>query len=255
MQFQPKIIIGSIVGFISTAIAIIAVFFPSLFNLEKKDIVTYKETLVNVGDFIKLIDFLQKHQEEIVNLDLTYFEKNRCFYKSHYDYSNNNMGAYSFTKDILEEDTEGGNGNGENLVGELDNEGRVIVSSKYIMGLFMQSFFRHNGGFGIWIKGSGDSIEDRFKTDKNYIIDIPRDSDGNTLYTWNMRDYGHKEEMRLIGTFFVEKFIDSLKYTKQSGSSMSHEWEESSCDGDICNDITIIELNPISKKELQMRKY
>lgn len=74
MQFQPKIIIGSVIGFIATTIGVTAVFFPSLFNLEKKDIVTYAPTLTSENDYIKLIDFLEKHQEGIVNLYLKYFE-------------------------------------------------------------------------------------------------------------------------------------------------------------------------------------
>lgn len=252
ISFQPKIIIGSLVGFIATGIGVIAVFFPSLFNLEKKDIITYKETLVNIGDFVKLVDFLQKHQEEIINLDLTYFEKNRIEYK-HNEVKDKfgNTISMNFEKVPLFEEGEGGNGNGIDLVGEIDDNGYVVVSSKYHMGLFMQSFNRDKGGFGIWIKDSGD---DRGK-DKNYIIDIPKDSDGNILYKWNMKDYNHKTEMNLVGTFFVEKFINNLEYNKESGSTMSHEWEEDSCEGDACYPVTIIELNPISKKELKIRNY
>lgn len=246
IHFQPKIIIGSVVGFIATAIGVIAVFFPSLFNLEKKEIAYYKETLVNVDDFKKLVDFLYNHQEEIVNLNLTYFENSRVEYKS--DWSNH---TYSFSKVPLNESTEGGDGNGIDLVGEIDNNGYVISSSKYHMGLFMQTFTRDRGGFGIWIKDIG---EDRGK-DKNYIIDIPKNSDGNILYKWSMRDYDHKEEMNLEGTFFVEKFVSNLDYNKKSGSRMSDQWENESCEGDACYPITIIELDPISKRDLKIKNY
>lgn len=54
VSFQPKIIIGSVVGFIATAIGVIAVFFPSLFNLEQKKIADYSYTLNNLDDAKKL---------------------------------------------------------------------------------------------------------------------------------------------------------------------------------------------------------
>lgn len=34
--FKPRIIIGSIISFIAAALGVVAVFFPDLFNLQKK---------------------------------------------------------------------------------------------------------------------------------------------------------------------------------------------------------------------------
>lgn len=50
--FKPKIIIGSVIGIIASAIGVIAVFFPSLFNLETKKIAEYQHSLNTDQDAI-----------------------------------------------------------------------------------------------------------------------------------------------------------------------------------------------------------
>ena len=59
--FQKKIIIGSVVGFIATALGIIALFFPSLLNLEKEKITASLIMDINtMEDAYKLAEFLQE---------------------------------------------------------------------------------------------------------------------------------------------------------------------------------------------------
>ena len=77
--FQPKVIIGSITSFIVAAVGIIAVFFPSVFNLEKSS--------MGEGQFLlsddkkthkKLWEFLGENQGKVVQLEIAYcadFEK------------------------------------------------------------------------------------------------------------------------------------------------------------------------------------
>ena len=61
--FQPKVIIGSILGFVSAAVGIVAVFFPSLLNLELERMPKYdggedwSET-AELEDYHKFIKFL-----------------------------------------------------------------------------------------------------------------------------------------------------------------------------------------------------
>ena len=63
--FQPKVIIGSILGFVSAAVGIVAVFFPSLLNLERERMPKYdggeqwssvEAEVENYNKFIKFLD-------------------------------------------------------------------------------------------------------------------------------------------------------------------------------------------------------
>lgn len=71
--FQPKVIIGSVMSFVIAVVGVIAVFFPSLFNLEKKGMSEGKFLL---SDDIKvhkeLWDFLDNNQGKVVQLEIAY---------------------------------------------------------------------------------------------------------------------------------------------------------------------------------------
>lgn len=71
--FQKKIIIGSIMSFIATAIGVIAVFFPDLLNLQKEKIDKLTLTINSVDDFNKFSQFLDKKVDDgkIFELDVT----------------------------------------------------------------------------------------------------------------------------------------------------------------------------------------
>lgn len=45
--FEKKVIIGSIAGFVASAVGVVAVFFPSVFNLEKKSITEKKSFCIH----------------------------------------------------------------------------------------------------------------------------------------------------------------------------------------------------------------
>ena len=73
--FQAKIIIGSISSFGIAIIGCIAIFFPSLFNLEVKSIEEFSSSVDSIDDAVKLKNFLEKNQGKTVKLDIKYSPK------------------------------------------------------------------------------------------------------------------------------------------------------------------------------------
>ncbi len=68
--FQPKVIIGSITSFIVAAVGIIAVFFPSVFNLEKSSIKEKTMFLHTPESADELFKFLKDNLDEIVKINI-----------------------------------------------------------------------------------------------------------------------------------------------------------------------------------------
>lgn len=66
--FQKKIIIGSVLGFVATAIGLLAVFFPSVFNLEKQRIEEKTFFLHTRKSADELFEWLKNKQDKIVKL-------------------------------------------------------------------------------------------------------------------------------------------------------------------------------------------
>lgn len=64
MLFQKKIIIGSIMSFIATAVGIVAVFFPDLFNLQKKKIETLDLVIEKAEQFDVLSKFISEREKD-----------------------------------------------------------------------------------------------------------------------------------------------------------------------------------------------
>lgn len=62
--FEKKIYIGSVIGVIATIIGIVAIFFPSIFNLEKKKFVEFELVLKNKNDGDRLQNFLNERAED-----------------------------------------------------------------------------------------------------------------------------------------------------------------------------------------------
>lgn len=70
--FQPKVIIGSITSFVIATIGIIAVFFPDLFNLQKKNVREYEIVLKDNSDAQKLAKYLEENDGIAIKLTLGY---------------------------------------------------------------------------------------------------------------------------------------------------------------------------------------
>lgn len=273
INFQPKIIIGSVVGFIATAIGVIAVFFPSLFNLETKKIAEYQHNLNTDQDAINFINFLKEHQDGIVYLDLTYIEKIR--YRDAYDKNGKIIIDYDdkFSNEIMPDEAIDDGVKKENLnkeclndelegkesFGFVDQNGHIFISSEFKCRPFLNNFnfIRKKGSLGIWIPGNKDNGSD----DENYHIIITNDSKNNTLFKWSIKNRENNiEEMQLTGTFFVNKFIDSHDYgesAEQRGAAMSPQWGgmyNGAYDAGDLN-MEVVELQPLSKKEIESKKY
>lgn len=263
ISFQPKIIIGSVVGFLGTAIGIIAVFFPSLFNLEQKKIAEYTYTLNTLSDAEKFIDFLKKHQNSIVNLNITYTESER--YKDAYDDKGNiildenaDMDGTPKKEKLCNKGLEGTTG-----YGAIDKDGYIFVKSEFKCLPFLNDFniLRKKGEFGIWIPGKDEGGKD----DKNYRIIITEQSKNNSLFKWSIKDRKKNyEEMQLTGIFFVNNFLDTHEsdYGADENSehtifTMSPQWREkySGLDQIGIDNVIIVELEPLSQKEIESKNY
>lgn len=274
--FQPKIIIGSVIGIIASAIGIIAVFFPSLFNLETKKIADYNYTLNNLDDAKRLIKFLQDHQDSIVHLDLTYIEQQR--YRDAIDKNGNVIIDWDdkFSNEILPDgaldtgvkkenlnDSCSGELEGKESYGMVDNDGHIFIKSEFKCLPFFNdfNFLRKKGDIGIWIPGKGEHGED----DKNFRIIITENSRNNSLFKWSIKDREkNRNEMQLSGTFFVNKFLDahesdygSDKESVYTIFTMSPQWiaRYNGLEDIGKENMTIIELDPLSKKEIESKKY
>lgn len=249
--FRPRIIIGSVVGFIATAIGVIAVFFPSLFNLEQQKIVEYTSILTNENDYVKFLDFIKNNQNKIVKLDLTYFENERWRWEED---KNGNVIFDKNDEQIKENLDHEGDGDiiGKQSFATIDDKGHMFIGSEFHRPPFLNNFYREKGGIAIWIPGKKDDGSD----DINYVIVISESSDGNKLYKWSMKNRNKDiREMQLNGTFFVNPIVTSSDYSKDVHYSMSTQWSEEYCGADSCNDTNIIDLEALSKKEIESKKY
>ena len=89
---SKKIIIGSVTSFIISVAGIVAVFFPSLLNLEKKSIKELSITINTQSDANVLYKFLTDNKNKIVNLNIKYSPRkiqasnyeNKSFFKNEY---------------------------------------------------------------------------------------------------------------------------------------------------------------------------
>lgn len=259
IHFQPKIIIGSVVGFIATAIGVIAVFFPSLFNLETKKINNFSIEITSCESAKKLFDFLKSHEDEIVSLNISYIEPevfsneyNVNFIKGSKDENTKNI-YKNFDREWLE-DTEG---RSASLFGE-DNLFNVVSDSKIYS--YESQFVRDNGGFGFWCKNYNQKNDKDL--DFTYQIAIPYKSNGNTLYYWgdkgeNAGNHNDKK-MYLEGIFFVNKLVNESQYAKEEKYYMYPDYCQEKFfdyDAEKCYPPDIFDIEPLSKKEIESKKY
>ena len=73
--FQAKVIIGSVSSFVIAIVGAIAIFFPSLFNMEVKSINEFASEVNTIDDAVKLKKFLEDNQGKTVKLNIKYSPK------------------------------------------------------------------------------------------------------------------------------------------------------------------------------------
>lgn len=232
IHFEPKIIIGSVFGFIASAIGLIAVFFPSIFNLERQTIHEINIKLDSNNSYNDLYNFLLNNQGKIVKIVLTYKENNRKYaieYKDFFSNDKNNI------IDPIKENIIPSYG-----LADINDNAIVLSSLSYV-----NKIMREKGSIGIWYRNSGDS------SDKQYVIVIPVRSDNNLLYRWFLKEDNDKQTMELSGVFFVNNFSTDKLYIGKVPYTMPQSFIDEKCKKNSgCPDIEIIVLDPLSKKEI-----
>lgn len=258
INFQPKIIIGSLVGFIATAIGVIAVFFPSIFNLEKKSIDEYSIQLKTCNNAENLFNFLKNHQDKIVRLNISYVNGNLynkfgekieevSEYKNeegHEQNKNEGMGIYG--KD------------GITLFG--DNKLFSVVSN-YRRDPHGEWIYREEGGIGLWCKNEKTSSENNKYFDLAFQLIIPAASNGSKLYKWGSDPedviadtYDYMDH--LSGVFYVHKLQKAHEYgQKESVMHPQYAQEFQWKYGEWLAAPEIFELEPMTKKDIEMKDY
>lgn len=239
MKFEKKVILGSIGGFITTALGIIAVFFPSVFNLEKKTMEEINIFIKSQADVDNLRKAIEKNQGEVVKLNVTY-----CYDPVMYNESNElktveyNEKTYEYditefkipsadyclrTKEGCEFDENGWLRKGVVL------EGGIGITEDYV-------YENEKGGSIIFVnkdKNANDYFYDYF------YLSVPHETKGK--YAWKVNDNSEgclndaSAKETLTGTFYVNELKDRLR----NGEGMDLE----------------IELDPLTKKELTLRDY
>lgn len=265
IQFQPKIIIGSVVGFIATAIGVIAVFFPSLFNLEQKKIDNLTITLDTCTSVQKLYDFLKNHQGKVVTLDMTYKFTNMT----------DGNGKWMFNEEGYNDlgDTDLGYEKEDDLgvIGKPQNsyfgENNLFnARAPYRRDYHHEWMFQENGGFGFWCKNSKTNKSKQEYHDIEFQIDIPYSSNNNKVYYWGY-DVNDKIENtnspewegfmeHLKGTFLVGEVQDAHSYgQKTSFMHPSYTQEMNGRWGEWITAPQIFALEPLTKKDLELKNY
>lgn len=262
--FQKKIIIGSVAGFIASAIGITAVFFPSLFNLEKKTIDEYSITLSNCSDAHKLFDFLKDHQGKVVKLNIQYCEGDNIYYDEEIKnfYRSAKPGEeYPDRPDQFNET----NPNIKKAIATFGDSKLFSVISDYRADYHGEWMYRENGGLGVWCRDKDTNINTGKNNDFSYQILIPYPSNGNKIYNWGFGsdDHKYKEDNsylcameHLSGTFFVNKLIGAHEYgLKESVMHPKYEVEMQGFYGEWMAAPELFELEPLTEKDLQLRNY
>lgn len=246
MIFRPKIVIGSLLSILLSIIALIAIFFPSLLNIERSHISILDINLVDSKDYQKLYNFLYDNQEKIVKLNITYKEIDSGYFLP--------SQAAELTIDNFI------NFNDKKKYKLLSNNNSDI-KSRYGFGIISDyayvfsdftlknnNLFREHGSIGVWINSNDNSF-----TDISYIILIPEDSNSNTLYNWNTVNLNYNIMMNISGTFYVNKFIDESLSTPMF-KFMPFKWYKKFWKTELAKE-TVIELNPIDTKNSNKYKY
>lgn len=231
IHFEPKIIIGSVFGFIASLIGLIAIFFPSIFNLEKESIKELTISLDNNNNFLKLYTFLNENQGKFVRLSLVYKETNRRYAIEYTDFFEKDKKKII---DPIKEKIIPSFG-----IANITNQAIVLSSLAY-----SNNLMREKGAIGIWVSDISNDNE------IPYEIIIPVRSDNSLLYKWFLNSGDDRDTMELSGTFFVNKILDDSAYIGKIPYTMPKLFLDEKCQNNRCPTIKIIILDPISKKEL-----
>lgn len=269
-MFEKKVIIGSVAGFVASAVGLIAVFFPSVFNLEKKSIAEKAMFIRTKQDMDKLWEFLSKNANKPVRLDIGYcFNPKRAEIKLKAEKSSYYTQSvfYNMDKHIdkwLGYEYDNTIGIGDTYIDHIGDNPRTQEDDKvfdmtavgkiadFVMGAedFREGFYIEEGGLSY-----------RADYGKYRYIVIPFSSQNNKKYAWVIGDGGHsysngnspkcpndyKDKLipygYISGYFFVrEAEVGGF------GAYLDTPYSEVLVDYKI-------ELEPLDKRDLEMKKY
>lgn len=222
-HFEPKIIIGSIAGFLFTIITLISIFFPSLLNMEKKNINNININLSSNNSFLDLYDFLKDHQQEYVNLNIHYTEKIR------------QVISYFENDSITIKDIPLNIGTSEkNCLGRINKYFYVV--SYGILNTYNKIFVRNYGYLGFFI-----GVEDKYIP---FLLLIPYDSRSGLKYKWESIT-NSINDMLLSGYFYVHDFTTQFKPIENINVFFPKEYNPDICNKFTCMQTIICELEPV----------
>ena len=232
--FQPKVIIGSITSFIVAAVGIIAVFFPSVFNLEKstiKEKTMFLHTPQSAGELFK---FLKDNLDEIVKINIIY-----C---SGEDFGPTTAGSNSLS---YVRETYFGKPK-ENVITEQDKAAAALYGKDYLKTLALGAYpFRIYGER--FACGEGASLECRengfieMMQEPYYQIKLGKMSD-DADYEWHANYLMADDEK-------INKTCEALK---QGVGGLFGTFMVNNESGD---GLAIFGLDPVSRKDLKLKKY
>ena len=287
--FEKKIIIGSIFGILTTIIGTIAIFFPDLFNLEKKKIIEFNGYLQSYDDAKKLYDFLLANDKSIIKLNLKYTEKNvkatkideKIKYMSNNGYIEGNE-LYNSAWNITYRFREGSefiinpfidSNNKKHLISysEIDGIGEIFLISEHIipagyLSTIQEPPYRQNGGFGIWYgdrygENQCSNYGENCITKIMFQIYFPdKYSEDIHFYwreNWNKNTYkniSNEKEMIIEGIFFVKASKSNYKIPTIFYDRSFYDLYENH-DGEFMQKDIVFELTALNKKELSLMQY
>ena len=247
MVFKQKIIIGSLFSALISVIGVVAIFFPSVFNLEKPKVPVLKIVLSDNKSHKSMYNFLFSNQNKIVNLNIEYTEIYRAYFlpsqvaelnvSNYVKFVENNLlkevPCYKYMKY-------------DYGFAQVNNDCCVI--SNFESSPSQNNFSRECGSIGVYIRdesGKTNGIA--------CIIILSEQSQGNILYQWKNISAPQENKMHISGFFFVNKFIDESCFSMPMIMFMPYSWYKKFWERKSEKEIIII-LTPVNRKELSIGK-
>lgn len=221
MIFEKKVIIGSITSFVFTAIGIIAIFFPDLFNLQKDKIKEFSILLYDQEDAQKLYKFLGDNLDKAVTLDIGYCSSGEDAYsvsENPTEYPENEKPKSNLTSFVINSTVAAGDG------WALREEGSIhfLVQDEF----------------------------DGEKIDIYYSLDLPEASDDGDKYTWTYDGMPLSFKYSNNKSHLCKRYNDD-EYPPIGNLSGTFFVTPGIFDESVRSNI----LKPLSKMELKMKNY
>ena len=236
--FQPKVIIGSITSFIVAAVGIIAVFFPSVFNLEKSTIKEKTMFLHAPESAGELFKFLKDNLDEIVKINILY-----CSGEDYKSGSFKRDGFEVFTRETFFGKPK------ENVITEQDKAAAALYGKDYLKTLALGAYPFYVSSEITW---DGESAELEFR--QNGFIEI-RQSQSGYGYMIKLGEMSKDADYEWYALDMIaddEKINKTCKALKQSVALLYGTFMVNNESGD---GLAIFGLDPVSRKDLKLKKY